>query len=312
MGSHMTRAWKLQIQAKFRTGEVLVIEYVEGDFVDPRCLALTEQQLIYVGGKLTTNKGLVVDKDPLLVIKVDEISSVRSVGTTLTVETKSDRHAFRFATSDEASAIKSEILIQKSSDGAKMVALLDSTSQPSPLPSSLPTPDPHREAIAERDASLSRHAVRTGQKIAISTVAVGMACVLGWFFLFQGTSTEDDTSLPRRISETSTAPATSTRSSQSPSATTETSTRPVPSTIDSIFIDALDSSGMDYGSPSEAIRTAKAACANLNVGGNTADNVEALADIMYMTGGLSRSQAELFVGYSIHAYCPEYKRYVSF
>lgn len=84
------------------------------------------------------------------------------------------------------------------------------------------------------------------------------------------------------------------------------------SRLDAAFIQSLDEYDVEYGAPADAIRAAKAGCANLDIGTNHVADLRAIVEIFQMTAGHTRSEAENFVGFAVFAYCPEYNQYVTF
>ncbi|WP_161987457.1 DUF732 domain-containing protein [Prescottella subtropica] len=95
--------------------------------------------------------------------------------------------------------------------------------------------------------------------------------------------------------------------SVAPSSTVESDSQG--SGADAVFIRSLDDHGIDYGTVADAIWSAGVVCDSVH--SDPASELRTITDVFATTGGLTRTQAQDFVGAAVSAYCPQYNDYVT-
>ncbi|WP_305091634.1 DUF732 domain-containing protein [Prescottella sp. R16] len=77
---------------------------------------------------------------------------------------------------------------------------------------------------------------------------------------------------------------------------------------DAVFIRTLDDKGIDYGTVGDAIWSAGTVCDSVH--SDPAAELRTITDVFATTAGLTRPEAQDFVGAAVAAYCPQYTDYV--
>ena len=76
-----------------------------------------------------------------------------------------------------------------------------------------------------------------------------------------------------------------------------------PGSVDSLYVNMLEEYGIYLGSPSATIKAGQALCSALDRGADLED----VAEVVFDNTRLTPRKAGQFIGFTIGAYCPEYR-----